>query len=168
MTKSDLEAKFPAVGAAYDFVLPSYTFLIARFEAADTRLTTLLTLTATLSLGAPILAGSIRKDISFLSAWFLAAMVMFLASVILGLVGRVSGRLKLPDPMVIFTKSLHHPEWEFKKNAIAFAGQHFAANSEAILRKGNAAACVAALLVVEIACLICWIALVSEWPGITL
>jgi hypothetical protein len=165
--KSESEM-FPAVGAAYDFVLPSYTFLAARFEAADNRLTTLLTLTATLSLGAPILAGSIRKDISFISVWFLAAMVSFLASVIVGLVGRVSGKLTLPDPMVHFKTSLSDPEWEFKKNAIAFAGKHFAANSKAILRKGNVAACVAALLVVEIACLICWIALAPEWPRITL
>src|SRR2546426_3649416 len=160
--------QWPAVDAAYNFVLPSYALLVSRFEAADDRLTTLLTLTATLTLGAPILAGSIRKGISFLSAWFLAAMLSFLAGVIIGLIGRAAGKLTLPNPMVHFEKSLRHPEWEFKKNAIYFAGLHFSANSDAIRKKGNVAASVAVFLVIEIVCLICWIEWTPEWPAITL
>jgi hypothetical protein len=48
------EEEWPGVRAAYDFVIPSYALLISRFEAADTRLTTLLTLTASLTLGGPL------------------------------------------------------------------------------------------------------------------
>lgn len=54
------EERWPAVRRAYDFVLPSYQMLASRFEAADTRLTVIMNLAATLTLGAPLLAKSIR------------------------------------------------------------------------------------------------------------
>ena len=41
------EKQFPAVEVAYHFVLPSYQQMATRFESADTRLTTLLTLVST-------------------------------------------------------------------------------------------------------------------------
>ncbi len=148
--------QWPGVSVAYEFVLPSYTWLVARFEAADTRLTVLLTLAATLTIGVPVLAD--RQGISFSSAWFLVAIVSFFLGTLVGLVGRVYGTLKLPDPMLLYERSLHKSEWDFKKDAIWFAGEHFAGNRKAVRQKGNAAAALAGLLALEIICLIFWIA----------
>src|SRR5437660_1283893 len=88
MTESS-EEKWPGVEAAYDFVIPSYNFLVNRFEAADTRLTMLLTFGATITLGAPILGKAVQPASNFASAWFLLALASFMVSVVIGLIARV-------------------------------------------------------------------------------
>ena len=140
---SDPQHEYPAVPSAYDFVIPSYQWLVGRFDAADQRLTFLLGLISTLTLGAKMFATALRPDISFRSVWFISAIVLCLCAGTVGIRGRVNGRLRLSDPMVIYQKNLHHSEWAFKKNTIFFAGQHFNANAEAIRRKGNTSAFVA-------------------------
>jgi len=147
MEKPD-EAKWPAVKVAYDFVMPSYTLLVTRFEAADTRLTILLTFVATITLGAPVFAKTMRPDIQFLSPWFVAAVGAALLSI--GIAGRVRGSLILPNPAVVFRESLQESEWSFRKNAIYFAGQHFEKNAWAIRVKGIHAAVSAGFIVIEI------------------
>ena len=62
--------KWPAVDRAYDFVLPSYQLLATRFEAADTRISALLTLTSTLTIAVPIFAKNVQPGISFASPTF--------------------------------------------------------------------------------------------------
>jgi hypothetical protein len=55
----NVEGPWPSVETAYHFVLPSYQMMVSRFDAADTRLTALLTMTSSLTLGAPILARAV-------------------------------------------------------------------------------------------------------------
>jgi hypothetical protein len=155
------EDKWPAVKAAYDFVLPSYALLLSRFEAADTRLTILLTFAGTITLGAPILAKSLRPTIDFGSPWFALALIAAVLSVGVGLIARVIGNLTLPDPMKMYAESLHESDWNFRKNAIYFAGQHFRANAEAIRVKGSLATISAALILAEILLFLPWIARAS-------
>src|SRR5690348_11408848 len=107
---------WPAVSKAYDFVIPSYQLLTSRFEAADTRLTALLTFTSTVTLAVPIFAKSVDSNISFGSFFFGSGMAIFLVGAVIGLLGRVTGSITLPDPMVIYRKSLSESEWEFEKN----------------------------------------------------
>lgn len=150
--------KWPAVERAYDFVLPSYQLLAGRFEAADTRITALLTLTSTLTVAVPIFAKNVRPDISFGSPFFLFGMTIFVLGGILGVIGRVGGGLTLPDPMTIYNKSLHESEWEFKKNQIYFAGENFDSNVQAVRQKGNVAISVTIALMVEIVAFAVWFA----------
>ena len=150
--------RWPAVRLAYDFVLPWTKFMVSRFEAADTRLTTLLTLTSSLTLSAPVVARAVRPAISFSSPWFLAAMAVFIASALLGVVGRVYGRVVLVDPGLLYQKSLHETPWAFQKNALFFAGQHFVANRAAIARKSQISIALSVLLPLEILLFVIWIA----------
>jgi len=151
------EEQWPAVDAAYGFVLPSYQLLVGRFESADTRLTSLLTLSSTLTLAAPLFAKNVQPAISFRSPFFIFAMMVFLVAAIVGIFGRVAGSLALPDPMIMYQKSLHCSEWEFKKNQIYFAGEHFEYNVQAIRKKGNVALCLTVMLVLEIVAFVIWI-----------
>lgn len=152
---------WPAVEAAYDFVIPSYSLLAGRFEAADTRLTSLLTLSATVTLGAPILAKAAWPRIDFESIWFGLAMAAYVLSVGAGLIARVRGTLTLPNPLKIYNESLEETAWAFKKNAVYFSGRHFQANARAIRIKGNAAAFAAGAIILEILLLVTWIARAS-------
>jgi hypothetical protein len=153
------EDKWPAVMVAYDFVMPSYSLLVSRFEAADTRLTILLTFAATVTLGAPVLAKAMQPNIEFMSPRFLSAVASAMLSVGLGIAARVRGRLTLPNPKKVYNENLHESEWAFRKNALYFAGQHFDLNADAIRRKGNWAIAAALLIILEIILFLPWIAL---------
>jgi hypothetical protein len=149
--------QWPAVDRAYDFVMPSYQLLAGRFEAADARLTALLTLTSTLTLAVPVFAKNVQSNTSFASPFFVCGMLAFMLGAIVGIFGRVTGSLVLPNPMVIYEKSLHRSEWEFKKNQIYFAGENFTANAQAIRKKGNVAICVTVALLLEVVAFAMWV-----------
>jgi hypothetical protein len=149
--------QWPAVDRAYDFVIPSYQLLASRFEAADTRLTAMLTLTSTLTLAVPIFAKSLQPDISFASPFFASGMAIFLIGSIIGIFGRVMGSLTLPDPMVIYETGLQDSEWEFKKDQIYFAGENFNANLQAVRKKGNVSIFMTVTLLLEIVAFVTWI-----------
>jgi hypothetical protein len=155
-TPTDSEL-WPAVDAAFDFVLPFYQLLAGRFEAADTRLTALLTFTSTLTLAVPIFAKNVQPNISFKSPVFILGMATFLAGAIVGMIGRVTGSLALPDPMLIYHENLNFLEWEFKKNQIYFAGQNFDYNIESINRKGTMAILMSVALLIEVSAFVLWI-----------
>jgi hypothetical protein len=157
-TKVAEDPRWPGVHRAYDFVMPSYQMLMSRFEAADNRLTAMLALASTLTLGAPLLAKSLNPNVSFNSAWFRLGVGLFIVLVIVGLVGRSRGRLVLPNPRIIYERSLHENEWSFKKNAIYFAGQHFDQNAVAIRTKGNFALAVTLVFLGEVLTLLAWVA----------
>jgi hypothetical protein len=149
---------WPAVDRAYDFVLPSYQWLLTRFEAADTRLTTLINLATSLTLAVPLFAKAIRPEISFTSRWFLGGILLFVLAVVAGLVGRLRGELWLPHPTEIYNRNLRADEWTFKKNALYFAGEHFAHNAKQIDAKARSAVLVAVLLALEVLLLVRWLA----------
>jgi hypothetical protein len=154
---NELKKQWPAVDAAFAFVLPSYQMMVNRFEAADTRLTALLTIAATLTTATPILAKNVRPDISFGSPFLWAGVACFAALLIVGLVGRIRGAIVLPDPTVLYEKSLHRSEWSFKMTQISFAGENFRANQEAIRKKGDVATCITVGLGLEVIAFIAWL-----------
>jgi hypothetical protein len=132
--------------------------LIGRFEAADSRLATVMTLASSLTLGAPVFAKTIRPQIQFGSPWFISAVVVFVIATVVGIFGRIRGTLTLPDPSVYFERWLHKSEWEFMKDAVYFAGEHFAANAEVVHQKSRTSLIVVGLLAVEILLLVSWVA----------
>ena len=156
-TSQPEEGTWPAVEPAYDFVVPSYQMLISRFEAADNRLTALVSVVSGLTLGGPAFARAVNQTIAFDSPQFMFALVAAAVAAILGVVGRIQGRLVLPNP-TIFYGVLHESPWTFKKNAIYFAGQHFTKNARTIEVKGRYATAVTIVLLIQIWMLTIWFA----------
>jgi hypothetical protein len=157
MADKALEEGYPGVKSAYDFVGPSYQLMAARFEAADNRLSALLTLVSSVTLGVPLLARTANPDISFTSSWFRIAITTFILSAVVGVVGRVSGGVELPNPAIFYNRSLHLSEWEFQKDALYFAGEAFKANASVIQAKGNIAFLQTVLWLIEVLCLVTWL-----------
>jgi hypothetical protein len=152
------EAKWPSVEAAYDFALPSYTWLLSRFEAADTRLMNVLTIALTVTLGMPVFAKNVRPDISFRSPLFWFAITCFVVCSVVALVGRIRGSLRLPNPGTVYKKSLHLSDWQFRKDHLFYAGQDFIDNATAIDRKWHLATIASVAILVEGFTLVCWLA----------
>jgi hypothetical protein len=150
------KAAWPAVDTAFAFVLPSYQLLVSRFEAADSRIVSLVTMASSVTFAAPVLVRSVRPTVSLSSGWFLAALTLFAAIVACGLVARITGVLTLPNPSVLYETALGKSDWRFKIDAIYFSGQHFDANAKAINAKGNWSIVLTVLVVLEVVLLMVW------------
>jgi len=131
--------------------------MLARVEAADSRIQALQTFAATATLGLPLFARAIRPDISFTSSWFLAALGVFLMTVVFGLVARSWGHIILVNPDVIYQRWLHFYDWEFRKTAIYWAGKHFETNAALVNAKGWMGVIMSAFLGLEVLLLVAWI-----------
>lgn len=152
------ESTYPGVEPAFTFVQPSYQLLVSRFEASDTRLTALLTLIVTVTLGVPLFARNVNPLVDFHSRWFWAGLTFFSVAAISGVFGRITGAVTLVNPSVLYDESLHKTDWEFKKDAVYRAGRHFEKNSKAIARKGVFALVVTGALLAEVAMFAVWLA----------
>lgn len=156
MTLDELKAAYPGVLTAYEFVKPSYDWMLARFEAADNRLQALQVFATTLSVAIPGGAKALRPDIR-LSDWeFVAAFVMFSLLTVVGLMGRLTGGIALVNPRIHQEKWLRWSEWEFKKNSVYWAAEHFRCNAASIAKKQTASAVMVGLFLVELLFLVTW------------
>ena len=153
------EATWPGVYRAYDFVGPSYAWILQRLDAADSRLQTLQTFAASITLAAPILAASLIKDVDFQSPWFASGLCVFAVLVVVGAGTRGWGSVILMSPKVLYEHWLHFSEWEFKKNAVHFAAEHFEANRSLVNKRGWVANGMTGLLLLEIVLLSVWVAI---------
>jgi Na+/glutamate symporter len=148
---------WPGVETAYDFVVPSYQMLMSRFEAADNRLTALITFASSITLGGPLFAKAVRPDIDFNSPAFWIGMACATLGVICGVIGRIHGRIILPNPTVMYDKSLRDSQWTFKKDAIFFAGQNFTANVAVVDAKGRYATVLTIAILIEVWMFTIWV-----------
>lgn len=151
------EATWPGVHRAYDFVGPSYAWILQRLDAADSRIQTLQTFAASITLAAPILAASVIKDVDFWSPWFVSALSIFIAVIVTGLVARALGTVQLITPLLLYDQWLDYTEWEFKKNAVYWAAQHFKTNSALVNNKAWTAVGMTVLLLLEMGLLLAWV-----------
>jgi len=153
-----LEDKWPSVHWAYEFVKPSYEWIQNRLDAVNARIEFLLTFSSSVTLAVPIVVKVLFPDVDFGSLWFMSAMCMFLFTAVVGILGRIYGGLKLVSLQKLYNEWLNYSEWEFKKNAIYFAGEHFTYNNSQINRKANFTIIMSVLLVLEVAFIVIWVA----------
>ena len=148
---------FPGIQEAFAFVLPSYQMLLSRYEAADSRLNSLLTTAFAVMSAGPVVGRAVNPDIS-VDSWFWAALAAFALTIGVGLRARLRGAVVLPDPMTFYNEAAHETEWEFKRIALHYAGKHFAKNADTIEQKHRMAAVVTGLIAVQAVCFGLWMA----------
>ncbi len=148
---------WPSVGLAYEFVIPSYQWMLMRLEAQDSRIHTLQAFAATVTLAVSTVAPSIRKSILFSSPWVLGSVFLFLLIVAIGIFARTWGALILANPRIAYDKCLHYSEWEFKKNALYWAGQHFDANLSLINKKARLVLTMTWIFAMETITILIWL-----------
>ena len=149
------ESKYPSVDLAYEFVAPSYSWLLKRVGAAERRIETLLTLIAAVTLAIPMATMAMVESTNVsLFTWGVIPGILALACVVvavsIGLIGRQAGAVTLVDPGFLYKLRLSESCWTFRKNAIYDAGRHFAKNRELVSKKSSIANVMSALLIAEI------------------
>lgn len=157
--KKSLEAQYPAVGLAYEFVKPSYDWMLNRIEAMNSKIQGLLTLATAVTATMPILAKAMFDNLNFQSVWFLGAIATYLLLAIVGIYGLRKGEIKLIHPKVLYDKWLEDTLWEFRKDAIYFAGQHLDHNKKIVGAKSRSRDIMNWLLLGELSLIIIWIVL---------
>jgi len=148
---------YPSVDLAYDLAVQSYDSAHKRWEAADTRLQTLLTFTVTVELALPPLLHTNVPQTRFRSAWFIFAVVVYVLSTGIGVFLRFWKGLILLNPKHIYNKYLGYSEWEFKKNIIFWAGEDYEANHKMINLKVKSTIVMLILFLVGDLLLISWV-----------
>jgi hypothetical protein len=115
MADDELKSKWPSIEYAYGLVLPSYQWMLSRFEAADSRIQTIQTFIVSVTFGFVAVLKAISSDLQFNSFLFLTAIGLALIALAVGSVGRSFGALMLADPTVFYERWLHKPSLNLKK-----------------------------------------------------
>jgi hypothetical protein len=149
-------SQYPSIDLAYDHIESSYSLMLSRFEAANSRLVNLMTWAVGITFAIPLFVKSIFNA-NFNSGWLYASMATFVLLFIVGIIAQSTGSIKLIHPETLYNKWLTDSPWEFKKNLLYFSGQHFNANNSNINRKCVFISIMNALLAVEVILAVIWI-----------
>lgn len=151
--------KWPGVTPAYDFVKPSYDWMLHRLKAANGRIQNIMNFSATVAFAAPVLAKAVIPSPSYSSWWFYLALSMFGLVAALWAYGIMSGTVKLASPGEMIKKDEYYgaTEWEFKKNMLYNAARAYNHNSDLVRRRGTIAIIQAVAFVVQLAAFGTWI-----------
>lgn len=155
MTKEELEKTYPAVELAYPIAVASYDVALRRLDAMDGRLQTVLAFIVTVSAIVPSVAAG--RGAHFRSAWFYAALAIFVVAIGFGTFARLRGRIKALSPDKAFNHWLHKSDWEFKKDMIAVAALDYRINVNLVQFKWMCAIVVMVLFFFQAVCLAAWV-----------
>lgn len=156
MEEKTNEEIYPGVLPAYTIALQSYEIAFKRSDAADNSLDRLSTLASSITIGVIAIVGK-WETISFKSYSFYLAIILFAVISIICLIAKNRHSLQVIGPNQIYDKWLHHSEWEFKKNVIHTAGEHFLSNRKYVDRKVHWCWFATTLFLVEMVCLAIWV-----------
>lgn len=150
------ETTWPGVHLAYDLARESYSVVAQRLDAVNARIQALLGFLATITLGAPIVVRSLDDHADFTSVWFVSAIVLSLATSLAGIVTISAGSITTIAPGTLYQKWLSYGDWEFKKNLVYWAGEHFDKNSRLVNTKGWITVALTVTFLLETGCLLVW------------
>lgn len=143
---------YPSVELAYPVALSSYETLLKRIDAQESRAQAFLAFVVAITVAVPAIASA--GGISLKSPWFFVAVSLFVISALINVFGRLHGDIYLVDPGRVYETELHKTPWEFRKDAIFFAGQDFQRNNALIWRRHRLSVWMMALFVAEVAALV--------------
>ena len=132
-------SQYPSIDEAYGLVLPSYDWMLRRFEAVNARLQNAVALIATV----PVLSISAIKALvpaaPFKCWWLIAAITVFVAAAAVGIATLYRSGLELLDPKAVHEEHLHLSPSDFKKQMLEEAGESFDSNLSVVLYRARMA-----------------------------
>jgi hypothetical protein len=142
----------PIVSIAHELVEASYTWCLTRYEAVDNRLGALVTLASTVTLGIPILGrGVLGEKAELRGQIFWAAITAGGLAMLIAVIGRACGSVRLPNPGRFLTKAwLTLDANEAERWLVYRAGHAFTVNAKRIGWKGRASDAATLLIILEV------------------
>lgn len=155
MESLDLEKNYPSIELAYQASLKSYDQLIQRYEAVQSALDKMITLTITISGAVITYITQSQKGIQADCA-LVMAVIFLICSLGTAFYGKLKWGIKLSDPSKVYESQTHKPKWEFMKDMLYTAGRDFKENNAMILRKWKCQKSSLLFFCAEIAFLTVW------------
>jgi len=128
---------YPGLNLAYEFVEPSYSWMLGRLDASENRIQRILVFAATITFAAPVFLASLTPDKEIGVGWYYAALAIFALIIVGGIVGRFVGKTKLASPWEMYEKHLHREPADFKRTMLYHAGDAFENNVRVVNTRGN-------------------------------
>ncbi len=147
---------YPATEAAYSLVLPSYQWMLSRYEAADSRLQAFAAFISAFGFAALVFIRSITDSPDYGSPWFFSALGALSLALMVALVGRLRGSITLANPMTVWEEYLDVQPDEFMRDQLHWAGVHFNNNQQVIRAKFYSGMAAVLLFLVGTALLTVW------------
>lgn len=140
-----------SVALAYQFVLPSYDWMLRRLASVESRINNLLMLIATVTAGIPLVVVGLNGEAQHLNGWLaIWAFSLFALSISLGLIARAWGKIELVDPANFAEDWISRPKEEFWKWSVHYAGKHYNKNDKLISSKSRLVDVAVGIFVVEV------------------
>jgi hypothetical protein len=108
----------------------------------------------TVTLPVPLAAHALR--LNFTSLWFALATLAFLGTVLLGVCGRITGKIMAIDPSHLYKGFLHYSDWEFKKEFLCWTAENYPKNQKTIERTHRIAVLMTVCFILEISFVALW------------
>ncbi len=145
------------IDIAHDYVLPSYDFMLRRFESVEDRINQFATLGTTVTLAVPIIISALNDDGSLFSGWLFPILAMVSFIVFIGILYRTRyyKGIQLPHPSNL-TKARDEGALirlrpnEFQLKMIQRAGRNFETTMSTINKKHALVNWAAVFLFVEL------------------
>lgn len=151
------QSLYPSVDLAFDFVKPSYDWMLSRVETINGKIQNLITLAASLTIAVPVFVKAVFASPGFNSPFFIAALCIFLGVTVFGVIGTRMGTVLLPHPGIFYKEYLSFDHWTFQQTALYWAGEAFSKNKRLVERKGMIRDMMSLALMTEIICLVLWV-----------
>ena len=155
--KKTLEEQYPSIDIAYDIALKSYETTMKRSDVADDGIDKLRTLITTINLAFLAWIISTAKVGAMFNAWFILSLYIYFSTIVISIIAKSANGIILVDPKIIYNKYLHFSKWEFKKNIIYWAGEHYKINGEMVANKAKYIVCIFSLFLLEVVTMGYWL-----------
>jgi hypothetical protein len=142
---------------AYELAVDSYEPLVKRLDILDGRLQAVMSFAATAMALVPSVASA--RNLSFRSAWFWAAVAVFVLILFLGTQARHYGEIILANP-----KKISVAEWlslepqQFKSYFVEYASEHWEKNNSLVTWKWEKSVFLSILFFLQVGLLVVWVA----------
>lgn len=151
------EEQWPAVALAYEFVRPSYDIMLKRFEIVEGRIRALLTLTASLTFGAPVFATAALGTMPFTSLSLQLALTCAAYVLVAGCLASVGRRVDVPNPGLLHDAAMRVPVWDFQRVALQAASDAWQGNRRRLEWKAILGDTMAVALLLELGLMVLWV-----------
>ncbi len=152
-----MEKEKDTIELAYNIGLKSNELQATLLIAVNASLDRFIAWISSVTIGSITLAGATIENIDFNTYWLYIAIILFLLSVIMGIVSRAFGRFFVLSPAKIDDEDLTFTKIKFMKEIYRDIKYNFEDNKTVINNKGKIITMMSILFICEIFALMMWI-----------
>lgn len=150
------EQNYPSLELAYPLAIASYDSIIKRIDALDGRIQTLMSFAVTVCLAVPVFGRT--QNITLNSRWFISGMALLTGAIMLSTYARFYGSIGVLNPVILYQKTLHLPQEQFKVDIVHAAAKAYENNKSVLKNRWRLSVLAAVIFALALLMLVVWAA----------